>query len=153
MQTMTWTSPDTGVVDRPGEAPLVQEDLHLNSMVSLCPAPSRARTRVRPKGVITLRGPFATRSLAQVSGIRSSARPDRRRGIVPAQTHAHGIVTAAGKCFRSVTNWIHLGDISIPTCRLPSCGCQVTERNVYRTVQCRPRRPPLTGPPRLALIH
>src|SRR5580704_1510679 len=65
------------------------------------------------------------------------------RGIIPVQARVHGIVTADGKCFRSVTNWIHLGDISVLACRLPSSERKVTERNVYPTVQCRPRRPSL----------
>lgn len=70
------------------------------------------------------------------------------RSIVPVQARAHDIVTATGKCFRSVTNWIHLGNISVRTCRLPSCGRKVTERNVYPTVQRRPR--PLSLPRGLA---
>jgi hypothetical protein len=90
MQTMTWTSPDTGVVDRPGAAPLVQEGLHLNSTVLLCPAASRGPTRGYPKGIITLRGPFATRSLTKVSGIRPAPRPDR-----PARHHP-----SSGACSR-----------------------------------------------------
>ena len=70
MQTMTWTSPDTGVADRPDEAALVQGGLHLNSTVSLCPAAPRARTRGRPwRSPITLRGPLATRGPARFPGL------------------------------------------------------------------------------------
>src|SRR5712691_2416348 len=42
MQTMTWTSPDTGVADRRRTASRVQRNVHLNNTNSLCPPPPGA---------------------------------------------------------------------------------------------------------------
>src|ERR1700691_5426528 len=85
---------------------------------------------------ITLRGPLATRSLVEFPGICCWPGPAPRRSIAAAQSHVRGNITAAGICFRCVTNWLHLSDISegrdARPARLPG---EVTERNLYATVQ------------------
>ena len=135
---MTWTSPDTGVADRPDEARLVQRGLQLNCTVSLCPATSPARTRAGPNAayhiayaISNARSSYVSRVIALVPGQPSVQR------IVAGQRHAYGIVTAARICFKCVTNWLHLSGISGARERPPTLlPGQVTERNLYATVQC-----------------
>ncbi len=151
---MTWTSPDTGVADRPDQGPLVQRrpSAEQHGLIMPSRVASTHAGQARRLG-ITLRVPLATRGPAKFPGLWLWPRAAPRRVVIAAQWLAHSIVTAAGICFECVTNWMHLSDISggreAPSTLLLG---QVTERNVYATVQRRPGRRlcrgsrPRTGP-------
>lgn len=98
---------------------------------------------------ITLRGPLATRSLVEFPEICCRPGPAPRRSIAAGQGHVRDNVTATGICFSCVTNWLHLSDISegrdARPARLPG---EVTERNLYATVQRQPVRAFAAGPGR-----
>src|SRR6185437_3923219 len=81
MQTMTWTSPDTGVADRRRTASLVQRNVPANNLNSLCPAaPGALPAGYGPITPSTLKPPFATCYQTGLSRFRLGV-----RGQLPGQ--------------------------------------------------------------------
>ena len=101
------------------------------------PSPVAGTRAGQPRGrTITLRMPLATRGPGTFHGLSLWFQATLGQLIVAGQRHAYGIVTMARICFKHITNWLHLSGASRARERPPTLlPGQVTERNLYATVQ------------------